>query len=168
MNAFKFWKQTCCKIGSRYRLRYYTSLAPLRSRITKPLVASPGNWYLGEAHIGGETVTVQSQSILDDHDLEQLCHGQFPANCEGEEIRLGKISLDNFRRIRAAFEARAEALVACSILRCKCYLVSRAFLANHPYSTAGRNLSGAMSRTTPSFPPLPHSKLHRQKSTALR
>ncbi|EER42221.1 hypothetical protein I7I53_10311 [Histoplasma capsulatum var. duboisii H88] len=109
MNASKFWKQTCCKIGSRYRLRYYTSLAPLRSRITKPLVATPGNWYLGEAHIGGETVTVQSQSVLDDHDLEQLCHGQFPANCEGEEIRLGKISLDNFRRIRAAFEARAEA-----------------------------------------------------------
>ncbi|KAK2807861.1 hypothetical protein FQN50_005250 [Emmonsiellopsis sp. PD_5] len=44
MNTFRFWKQTCGKIGSRCRLGY-TSLAPLQSRITKPLVvASPGNY----------------------------------------------------------------------------------------------------------------------------
>ncbi|KAK2747185.1 hypothetical protein FQN55_005180 [Onygenales sp. PD_40] len=73
MNASRFWKQTCCKIRLRYHLGFaYTSLAPLQSRITKPLVASPGNWYVGEARIGGETVTVRSQSVLDDHDLEEL------------------------------------------------------------------------------------------------
>ncbi|PGH11536.1 hypothetical protein AJ79_04793 [Helicocarpus griseus UAMH5409] len=101
--------------GSSRLIRYPSHIEALfcgqatpRPSFIKPPVTGPGNWYVGKARVGGETVTVQSQSILDDQDLQQLCDGNFPANCEGEEIRLGGLSRTNFDRIKRAFEARIQ------------------------------------------------------------